>query len=142
MSGAAEGWGRVTVCTAGYSHLLGFIRIYPTRTDMPWNNWDIVQVEVDDDIRDPRQQESWKIARLKVRMENLADKVTVTDRFPREKRLDLIGNLEDECVHDINSERRSLGVIKPQVIKRYFGRNDQYGRLFQLALPELAELLV
>ena len=130
--------GRTTVCLGGYSPTVGFMRIYPTRTDMPICRWDIVRVEVEKDDRDTRE-ESWKIAGSKTEWENLSAKVKVVNKFPEKKRRDLIGNIVDGCVQDINSANRSLGIVKPNIQKRYFASNPLYGQVFQQFLPGFSE---
>jgi hypothetical protein len=130
--------GRITVCLGGYSLTLGFVRIYPTRTDMPWRRWDIVRVEVEKDDRDTRE-ESWKIAGSRTEWEGLSSKIERVGRFPQGKWRDLVGNLADGCVQDINEARRSLGIVKPNIINRYFTDNPLYGRMFQQVLPGLGE---
>jgi hypothetical protein len=130
--------GRVTVCLGGYSHTLGFVRVYPTRTRMQWKRWDIVRVEVEKDDRDPRK-ESWKITGSRTEWDNLSDKIEVIGVFPRDKRRDLVGNLVDGCVQDINEVHRSLGIVKPNIQERYFSNNPQYGQTFQQVLPGMGE---
>jgi len=131
--------GRVTVCLGGYSHKFGFTRIYPTRTNMPWKRWDVVKVEVEKDPRDGRA-ESWKIAGSKTAWDSLPDKVEVIGKFPHKQWGTLLLNLADACVQDINDEKRSLGVVKPTVQKKYFANNPHYGQLFQPLLPGMGEL--
>lgn len=131
--------GRTTVCLGGYSHSLGFVRIYPTKTDMSWKRWDIVRVEVEKDDRDTRE-ESWKIVGSRTEWKSLSQKIEVVGRLSdHNKRRNLVANLSDGCVNDINNNRRSLGIIKPTVLEKYFQKNQQYGRLFQMALPVLGE---
>lgn len=130
--------GRVTVCLGGYSYSLGFVRIYPTRTNMPWKRWDIVRVEVERDERDTRD-ESWKIVGSRTEWDNLADKIEIVGTVPKAKRATLVRNLTDSCVQAINANKRSLGIVRPAVIKKYFAENSHYGQLFQLALPGFAE---
>ena len=132
--------GRVTVCLGGWSDKLGFVRLYPTRPDMKWHRWDVVRVEVERNPRDTRE-ESWKIAGSKDEWETLADKVEIVGRVDSpERRRNLIGNLTDPCVSVINNERRSLGIVKPQILKTYFQDNPHYGKMWQLGLPGLTEL--
>ena len=114
--------GRVTVCLGGYSYKHGFVRIYPTRTNMPWKRWDIVRVDVEKDPRDTRD-ESWKIAGSKNDWDGLPDKVEVIGRFDKKYWRDFVANLADDCVQDINASRRSLGIVKPSVIDKYFASN-------------------
>ena len=130
--------GRITVCLGGYSHRLGFVRIYPTRTNMPWRQWDIVKVEVEKDSRDTRE-ESWKIAGSKSDWDNLAQKIEVVGHFPKSKWGGLISNLADGCVQEINDKQRSLGIVQPTVLDRYFAHNPHYGKIFQPLFPTLGE---
>jgi hypothetical protein len=136
--------GRDTVCTAGYSHRLGFVRVYPTTVGMPWKRWDIAQVSVERDPRDTRW-ESYKIAGAKAEWDNLHEKVKIIGRFPKEKRLNLVVNLADSCVDTINHAHRSLGIIRPDeydcywqettrvtpVQLSYFGNNIKTRRDYQ-----------
>jgi hypothetical protein len=133
--------GRVTVCMAGWSETLGFTRIYPTRTNMPWKRWDVVEVEVEQNERDNRV-ESWKIAGSKEEWDKLAEKVKIVSRInSNNERRNLVANLTDDCVNIINDQKRSLGIIKPdQIFNTYFSDNPDYGELFQMGLPGLTEL--
>ena len=133
--------GRVTVCAAGWSETLGFVRIYPTRTDIPWHRWDVVQVEVERNERDTRR-ESWKIVGSRGEWETLSRRVEVVGRVrSTEERRNLIGNLTDSCVQVLNEQKRSLGIIKPaEIFSTYFAANDDYGKLFQQGLPGMTEL--
>lgn len=132
--------GRVTVCLAGWSDALGFVRLYPTRKDMPFDQWDVVEVEVDRDDRDTRL-ESWKIAGSKSEWEQLGTKVKVVGKVDTaDARRNIVGNLADDCVGVINDAKRSLGIVKPQILKTYFAENRKYHELFQMALPGLTEI--
>ncbi len=131
--------GRVTVCLAGWSSEVGFVRLYPTRHNMPLKRWNIVSIEVERNERDTRA-ESWKIVGSKNEWETLASKVEVVGRLnSAEERRNFIGNLTDTCVNVINEQRRSLGIIKPTILKTYLRDNPKYGELFQQALPGFTE---
>lgn len=117
--------GRLTVCTAGYSPSHGFIRLYPTRLDSPFVRWSIVSVPVERDNRDHRL-ESWKIEGSKSEWARLSRKIKVVGKFPPTKRLNLIGNLTDDCVQLIRGEGRSLGIVKPTIEKTYFAEREDY----------------
>jgi hypothetical protein len=106
--------GRDTVCTAGYSHRLGFVRVYPTTIRMPWKRWDIARVSVERDPRDTRW-ESYKIAGAKNEWDNLHATIELLGSLPEDKRLTLIANLADPCVNAINDARRSLGIVRPDI---------------------------
>jgi hypothetical protein len=125
--------GRVTVCTAGYSTQLGFIRIYPTKIGMPLHQWSIIKVPLERNPRDTRK-ESWKIQGAKSKWERLSEKIQVVDELKRDKRLNLIANLTDECVNTINEEKRSLGIIKPIIEKCYVSEQEDYDASSQLTL--------
>jgi len=125
--------GRVTVCTAGYSPTLGFIRIYPTRIDMPLKRWSIVRVPVERNPRDPRW-ESWKIQGSRSEWERLSEKVEVLGEYPKKERLRLIMSLVDPCVEAIREEGRSLGIVKPIIKHFYFSEKEDYDVLQQMTL--------
>lgn len=117
--------GRVTICTGGYSPTHGFIRIYPTKRDSPLKRWNIVEVPVERNYRDKRQ-ESWKIQGSKREWSKLSDKIKLVGDHKRDDRLNLIGNLVDDCVECIRDEGRSLGIIKPSIEKCYFVERDDF----------------
>lgn len=118
--------GRRTICTAGYSPKLGFIRIYPTRLDMPLRRWNVVKVPVERPVR-PRydgRPESWKIVGSRREWHRLSQKVEVIGRYPRKKQPELVGSLVDNCVLDIYESERTLGIIKPEILDHYFEKRD------------------
>jgi hypothetical protein len=51
----------------------------------------------------------------------------------------VIANLADECVQEINDIQRSLGIVRPTVVDRYFAHNPHYGQIFQPLFPILGE---
>ena len=125
--------GRVTVCTAGYSRKLGFLRIYPTRIEMPLRQWSIVKVPLERNPQDTRK-ESWKIQGSKSEWDRLCDKVQVVGELKQDERLNLIANLVDDCVNTINESGRSLGIVKPIIEKCYFSKQEDYDTSKQLTL--------
>lgn len=132
--------GRVTVCLAGWSEKLGFVRLYPTRHDMQFRRWDIIKVPVEKNNRDTRE-ESWKIAGSRDEWDTLTAKVEKVGRLDsNEGQRNLIGNLCDPSVTYINDQRRSLGIIHPYVIQTYFRDNPKYGQLYQQGLPGFTQL--
>ena len=127
--------GRVTVCLAGWSEKLGFVRLYPTRRDMPGKRWDVLRVEVEKNDRDSRK-ESWKIKGSKSDWETLSDNVEVVGKIKNVvERRNLVGNLLDSCVTVINDDKRSLGIVKPYIQETFFEENQRYGELYQEAIP-------
>jgi hypothetical protein len=125
--------GRVTVCTAGYSPKHGFMRVYPTKIEMPLRRWSIVKVPLERNPQDTRR-ESWKIQGAKGEWDRLSEKIEIVGELEREKRLELVANLADDCVNVINEEGRSLGIIKPVIEKCYFSEQEDYDASTQLTL--------
>lgn len=127
--------GRVTVCLGGISRSRGFVRIYPTRLRMDIRRWDIIRVEVERNNNDTRL-ESWKIAGASKNWESLYQKVEKIGRVdsPLQRRKIVTSNLT-ECVVDLNTNRKSLGIIRPTVRELYFGKNPHYGKPIQMSLP-------
>jgi hypothetical protein len=128
--------GRRAICTAGYSHTLGFIRIYPTRWDSPLRRWNIVRVPVERPIT-PRyngRSESWKIIGSRREWDRLSEKIEVIDKYPRKDQPALIAKLEDNCVQDIYESGRSLGIIRPQILEHYFKKQEDVRTFTQQTL--------
>lgn len=125
--------GRVTVCTAGYSKKLGFVRIFPTKTIMPLKRWNIVKVPVERDLRDSRL-ESWKIQGSKREWDRLSEKIQVIGKLHPRYRLNLVANLVDNCVKDLNEVKRSLGMVKPNIEKCYFCPEENFDPTLQETL--------
>lgn len=124
---------RVTVCTAGYSNALGFVRIYPTRIDAPLRRWKVVSVEVERYSGDTRE-ESWKILGSKREWDDLNKKITVIGEIKQEDKEKIIINDIDGCVLDINEKKGSLGIIKPTISDKYFGNREGYNPYVQRSL--------
>lgn len=107
--------GRVTLCAAGWSPTLGFIRIYPTKITSPLNAWNIVSVPVERNPQDSRP-ESWKIQGSRAEWDNLDQKIEVVGELKRPERLELVRKLARGCVRDLNDSHQSLGIIKPSTL--------------------------
>lgn len=125
--------GRRTICSAGYSHELGFVRLYPTRYDIEWKRWDIVRARVERDRQDSRE-ESWKLAEKEwVRNREAIERIGT---YPEDERRQLLERLCIGCVGELNDNHRSLGVVKPvrSSLDPYWADNPRYGEPFQLAL--------
>ena len=109
---------RMTICTAGYSNELGFVRVYPTYHFDNIHLWDKVSIEVKKTSADNRI-ESWKKvagSRFK-KIETLKN-----DKEAKETLLESI--YQEVCTHDLNEERRSLAIIKPQIMNCFFKKVD------------------
>jgi hypothetical protein len=125
--------GRTTVCTAGYSHTYGFMRIFPTKIGMPLKRWSIVEVPVERNPKDTRA-ESWKIEGAKSEWDRLEKKVRIVGELGIKDRLDTITSLADDCVETVSQAKRSLGVVRPVVEKCYFSEQEDYDVSTQLTL--------
>ena len=128
--------GRRAICTAGFSPKLGFIRIYPTRWDMPLRRWSIVKVPVEKPIT-PRydgRPESWKIVGSKKEWHRLSEKIEVIGEYPKRKRPELIRRLVDNCILDIYESGRTLGIIKPKILGYYFEKQEDFKPFMQKTL--------
>ncbi|CEA12794.1 hypothetical protein [Methanobacterium formicicum] len=133
--------GRITVCTAGYSETSGFIRVYPTHLYMPWHQWDIVSVPVEQNPYDNRT-ESWKIKGSKHEWDSLHKKIDIVGNFKEKHRLDFLHNLVDGCVKGINDDKRSLGIIKPTINNVFFAEQKNYDSTTQIDLSGLEQTKV
>lgn len=122
--------GRVTVCVAGYSPELGFVRLYPTRVDSPLNVWNIVSVEVERNPQDSRL-ESWKFVDSHIDYQGLNQHIEIRGEMPRHQRLEWIDSLRSGCVSEINERHLSLGIIKPKIQKYYLANNQMHRDAFQ-----------
>ena len=122
--------GRITVCVAGYSETMGFVRLYPTRVDSPLSVWNIVSVEVERNPLDNRN-ESWKLPDSRSGWEKVNQHITIMGEFKREHRIGLLDAIKSDCVKDINDARQSLGIIKPSIRRSYLGTNKKHLEAYQ-----------
>ncbi len=123
---------RKTICTTGYSHKLGFVRVYPTYYFDDIHVWDIVSIEVRKDSRDNRCESYKKVANAKF------TKIKTIKRDTRGKETLLESIYQECCTNDLNAKRRSLAVIKPQIEGCYFKETDatEEGKLITLSLED------
>jgi hypothetical protein len=122
--------GRVTVCVAGYSREIGFVRLYPTRIDSPLNVWNIVSVEVERNPKDSRL-ESWKFPDSRTGYEHINQHIQIDGVLPKDSRMELAEELRSGCVSEINEKHQSLGIIKPAIIKPYLEINAMNRQSYQ-----------
>ncbi len=124
---------RVSVCAAGYSRTVGFVRLYPTKMDSPLKVWNIVTVPVERNPQDSRA-ESWKIHGSKSEWEHLSDKIEVVGELRGKDRLLLLNPIVSKCVKDLGDQGRSLGIIMPSSRKCYFKLRDDFDPAIQMTL--------
>ena len=66
--------------------------------------------------------------------DTLGEKAEILGTLPREKRLNLIANLEDGCITELNEAKRSLGMIKPVIEECYLSEQDEHDGTIQMTL--------
>lgn len=104
---------RHTVCVGGYSESIGYVRLYPTRMGMDeLTRWNVVSVEVTESDTDHRA-ESYKIAGSKTEWDHLFRKVEKVDELSKVEQIRLTEKLSGDCRADLNQQRVSLGMVKP-----------------------------
>ena len=132
--------GRRTVCVAGYSPSLGhMVRLYPVRPDAGLHRWDIIRATVERNPQDSRA-ESWKLADSRGGWDGLNGQIRTVGKIAPGQRLALVSEMTDGCVHAINDERRSLGIVQAgQIDRAYFTTNDQHYRPHQAGFPAMAD---
>jgi len=130
--------GRKTVCLGGYSLVFGFVRIYPVRPDSIIKRWDVISVDVERNPQDSRE-ESWKIVDSKLGWDEINNHIRIVGQWPKNHRGPLCEEIKTSCVHDLNANKTSLGIIRPDTLRGHFGINAKYDGLFQMMLPELED---
>ena len=127
---------RRTICTAGYSEQFGFLRVYPTYYTDNLRRWDIVSIKIGIDRRNSRE-ESWK--------RDSSSKFEVIDSIKnnRKGKEELLESIyEDICTKDLNENKRSLAIIKPEILKVEFaeaGTTADRGAVAQTLLDFMAQ---
>jgi len=116
---------RTTVCTAGYSPKLGFVRIYPTTYNSPLKRWNIVELPVERDKQDSRP-ESWKIQGSRSEWDTLDTKIKKIGELTPKEGFKLVSKKIDSSIRQLNEQRRSLGILRPNIQKCYFRKNETY----------------
>jgi hypothetical protein len=118
-----------TVCTAGVllddlEQPIQWIRIYPIRfrhleTEQRYPRWSIISVEIERNTKDYRE-ESFKINDESI---EIVRKIGTDDNWAERK--SLILPLEFSSISEIKQQGKSLGIIKPQKINRYYHKTTE-----------------
>lgn len=118
-----------TVCTAGVlldnlEQPLQQIRIYPIRfrfleTDQCYSKWSIISAEIERNINNYRE-ESFRINDESL---EIVRAIGTEDNWAERKSLILL--LQFSSISEIKSLDKSLGIIKPQIINRYFYKTTE-----------------
>lgn len=122
--------GRITVCVAGFSPSMGFVRLYPTRIDSPLRQWSVVSVEVERNPQDSRA-ESWKFPDSRSGWENINQHIQPKGDYPKDARLALMDEIKSSCVNEVNERRQSLGIIRPNIQRVYLAENQMHSQAYQ-----------
>lgn len=119
-----------TVCTAGVllddnDKPLQWIRIYPIRfrsleIDKHYPRWSIISAEIEKNPKDNRE-ESYRINDDSIK---IIRKIDTSNNWEERKSFVLLQNLEFQSIEDIKHHKKSLGIIKPKSIKRYYCKDD------------------
>ena len=131
--------GRKTVCVAGFSKKHGLIRIYPVPPRAPMKRWNILEVPVERNSEDTRE-ESWKIQGSKSEWDILPEKIKLKDHVGnRDEQISILDELLSSefsytCSEEINDRKASLGIVKPEILKCYFGEREKYDPTIQVTL--------
>jgi hypothetical protein len=117
---------RETVCTAGIllddnEKPLEWIRIYPIRFrdlefEKRYKRWSIISAEIERDTKDPRS-ESYRI--IDSSIETIRQIDTKNNWAERKS---FVLPLEFSSVAEIKAQNKSLGIIKPASITKYFSK--------------------
>ena len=110
--------GRPSVCTVAFSKEYGLVRLYPTPMDAPLRRWNLVSVEVEKNERDPRP-ESWKFVGSKSDYSTLKDRIRFVGKHDRHQSIDLLNRLSNDCIEELNAQRKSLGLLTPEILDVY-----------------------
>jgi hypothetical protein len=141
-----------TVCTAGIlldeqEKPLQWIRIYPIRfrqldMDKRYPRWSIISAEIEKNDKDYRE-ESYRINDDSI---EIVRKIYTKENW--QERKSFVLPLQFSSVNEIKSQGKSLGIIKPHTIQKYFSKktsrewsDKQQGILDQLDLFESSSQL-
>lgn len=135
---------RVTVCTAGYSPKYGLVRIYPVPAYSNMKRWNAVEVPLERNPQDTRI-ESWKIQGSKDEWHKIGRKIKLKGEVTENARQILIDELHKKfganCVEDLNDEKVSLGMIKPQILNYRLEKREDYEASAQTQLGRATPFL-
>ena len=99
--------------------------------------WNIISIPLEKNPHDSRD-ESWKIQGSKQEWDTLKNKVKMQGEMNREEKIRLYHKLWDNfgvaCIEDLNNQRPSLGIVKPDVINCYMKDRKEYHSSVQTTL--------
>ncbi len=129
--------GRITICVGGWSNKLGFIRIYPANFKSNLKRWNMVRIPVERNSRDTRK-ESWKIQGSKSEWQSLHEKIQEIAILTKKEQIKLLENIPKvNCIEDLNEQKLSLGLIKPdEILSCNYRTRDNYNKSVQTRLSQ------
>ncbi|MDJ0693571.1 hypothetical protein [Mastigocoleus sp. MO_188.B34] len=121
---------RETVCTAGVllddsENPIQWIRIYPIRyryldSEQRYPRWSIISAKIEKNPKDYRE-ESFRINDESIQ---IIRKISTEKNWEERKKLILPSHLKFSSIEDIKSQGKSLGIIKPKSINKYYHKQD------------------
>ncbi|MBS9393928.1 MAG: DUF342 domain-containing protein [Dolichospermum sp. LBC05a] len=119
------------VCTAGIlldddEQPLQWIRIYPIRfrsleIDKHYRRWSIISAEIEKNSKDNRE-ESFRINDDSI---TIIREIDTKNNWQERKSFILLDNLRFQSIEDIKKSKKSLGIIKPKHINKYYYKDDE-----------------
>jgi len=116
---------RIYQCTAGFSPTLNeMIRIYPIPHQLKLKRWTIYEIDLERNPKDNRS-ESWKIQGSRTHWKAAIDRVRVKGKLSRDEWISFIQqHAEEICIRDLNEAKRSLAIIKPEILHAYISEQE------------------
>ena len=117
----------LVVCSAGYSkELRGFVRIYPIGMFEKIPRWSVCSAHLRRNNGDSRI-ESWRIQEDK--------QPVIQGKENKDSEFDFLQSMASDSIADLNNQRKSLGIIKPENMSFSFSKM-KHGAERQLQLLE------
>lgn len=137
--------GRKSICTAGWSPHEGMIRLYPVPTTTKARMWSQIEVPVMRNTQDIRY-ESWKIEGSNSEWDELNQKIVTKGKIDKKqeklKTLEtILQNHSYGCVNELNDQKGSLGIIKPEILEMTFEDRKKIEDTVQLTLDSEVKFL-
>ena len=128
--------GREYSCTVGYSPQLGFIRVYPVPLN-GFKRWRKYIIDVEKNNRDTRN-ESWKLSSM-TRTDNfigIEKDIILIGKVNKENIISMFNTIISPSISKLNENRKSIGVIRTNILKPYWDVNKNFVNTTQYNLFE------
>ena len=123
----------VQVCSAGYSPTLRqLVRIYPLPVSFGGHRWENYMIPIERNPKDSRK-ESFKISseKRKISLDLVTDDIVFLQKEDRSKCITDLAKMATPSIAELNTCRRSLGIIKPKNLEGYWASNPEHAPLFE-----------